>query len=80
MPMIWQISALVARYEWCVDEGDTLSPTDIVGAVECYWMADHIKDMIYEEALRFRIPLPLTGCWRDDFAVVRAFIAGGGWQ
>lgn len=80
MRRVWELAALVTRYEQCMNDGDVLTPTDLPAAVESYWQAAGIKEMIYDEAARFGVPLPYTGCWQDDLRTVRAFIAGGGWQ
>lgn len=79
-PRVWELDALVRCYERCMDEGDAMTLADLAMAVECYGLAIVIKEEIYSEAGRFGIPLPLTGFWQDDLAVIRAFIAGGGWQ
>jgi len=80
MPRVWELAALVTRYEQCMTDGDALTPTDLPAAVESYWQAVDIKELIYHEAQRFRVPMPCTGCWQDDLQTVQAFIAGGGWQ
>ncbi|WP_454017713.1 hypothetical protein [Azospirillum sp. Marseille-Q6669] len=80
MPRVWELAALVTRYEQCMTDGDVLTPVDLPAAVESYWQAVDIKELIYHEALRFRVPMPCTGCWQDDLRSVQAFIAGGGWQ
>lgn len=80
MPRVWELAALVTRYEQCMTDGDALTPTDLPAAVESYWQAVDIKELIYQEAVRFGVPMPCTGCWQDDLRSVQAFIAGGGWQ
>ena len=80
MPRVWELAALVTRYDRCMTDGDALSDADVVAAVETYWHAADIRELIYDEAKRFGVPLPCTGCWQDDLRAVRAFVAGGGWQ
>jgi hypothetical protein len=80
MPCVWELAALVARYDRCMSDGDALSPTDVAAAVESYWQASDIRELIYDEAGRFGVPLPRTGFWQDDLRTVRACVAGGGWQ
>lgn len=80
MPRVWELAALIRQYDRCMDDGDALCPADIPAAVECYWRAVVIKELIYGEAERFGVPLPCTRCWQDDLEAVRTFVAGGGWQ
>lgn len=80
MPRVWELAALIRQYERCMADGDALSSIDVAAAAQCYWQAVDIKELIYDEAARFGLPLPCTGCWQDDLGAVRAFVAGGGWQ
>ncbi len=80
MPCLWELAALIRRYERCIDDGDALSRIDSAAAVECYRLAMDIKELLYEEAERFDVPLLYTGCWQDDLGVLQAFVMGGGWQ
>ncbi len=80
MLCVWELTALVRRYDRCMDDGDASHPDDLALAVECYMFAAGIKERIYEEADRFGVPLPGNGRWPDDLGAIRAFIAGGGWQ
>ncbi|QCO05904.1 hypothetical protein [Azospirillum argentinense] len=80
MRRVWELAALVTGYDRYMNDGDALTPIDLLAAVESYWQAAAIKELIYDEAARFGVPLPYTGCWRDDLRTARAFIAGGGWQ
>ncbi|CAO3425585.1 hypothetical protein [Azospirillum doebereinerae] len=80
MPWVWELAALVRRYDQCMEDGDAGWPDDLAAAVDCYALAADIRHWLYAEAERFAVPLPRTGGWREDLGTIRCFIDGGGWQ
>lgn len=51
-----------------------------VEAVLAYRAQIDLRKDMCAEAMRLGLPLPATGWFIDDLAVMRSFVAGGGWQ